>query len=120
MNLPQILALKEGLNSIKLNAKEVASYYNLSPVRVRTHPYKADLTNALKLKVLFEELTTIIVYKEWGESKAKREQLLSSGTFNRVNVVTRTKEPITFKALSLSKEDEDILKKSGILWIEQR
>ena len=116
MTIQKTIALKEGINAIKLNAKETASYYGLTPVRMRSHPYKEDLTNAVKLKILFEELTHFVQWKEWGETKEKRQNQLKDGTFTKVNAKDRSKKNIEFMSLSLNTEDEINLKKSGILW----
>jgi len=118
MNLTHtILSCKKALESIKINNRDVASYFDKTPTSISKRVDKEALFDHVKLKILFGELSKKIIYKEWGDTKIARSRPIEQGTFYIVDPLTRQKEMVDYQELELIGQELELIRKTGVLWI---
>ena len=119
LTIPQAIAFKEALAKIKVSNRDIGAYYNKTPNTISKNEFKEPLKDALKIKILFGELTLKITYKEWGDTKESRSRPLEEGTYFKVNALTNRKECESFEDLNLSEEALTLIRKCGVYWLEE-
>jgi len=120
LTLKETLTLKQTLTTLKLSNRALASYFDVTPTTMSKNKLKHTLETWVKLELIFGNLTDYVHYKEWGESKEARSKPLEEGTYQKINVVTGAKEPVSFEELKLDGQELEILRKTGVLWLIER